>query len=50
MWDTQQSGQQYVCDREYKCMKSIDVAQVVKATETVEKKFVGTKKENEIVL
>jgi ADP-heptose:LPS heptosyltransferase len=50
MWDTQQSGQQYVCDREYKCMKSIDVAQVVKATETVEKKFVGAKKENEIVL
>jgi len=31
-------------------MKSIDVPHVIKAIEKVETKFVGTKKENEIVL
>jgi hypothetical protein len=31
-------------------MKSIEVAQVIKAIEKVETKFVGSKKENEIVL
>ena len=50
MWDTQASGQNYICDREYKCMKSIEVSQVIKATEKVETKFIGAKKENEIVL
>ena len=50
MWDTQPTGQNYICDREYKCMKSIDVPHVIKAIEKVETKFVGTKKENEIVL
>jgi hypothetical protein len=31
-------------------MKSIEVSQVIKATEKVETKFIGAKKENEIVL
>ena len=50
LWDTQSTGQQYVCDREYKCMKSIEVKQVIDTIEKVESKFVGTKKEDEIIL
>lgn len=50
MFDIQPTGQQYVCDRDYKCMKSIEVNQVIKAVNTVEEKWSGQKKENEIIL
>ena len=50
MFDTKSTGQNYICDRGYTCMKSIEVDEVIKNIAKVDSQYSNTKKDNEIVL
>jgi hypothetical protein len=50
MFDTKSTGQNYICDRGYTCMKSIEVDEVIKNIAKVDSQYSDTKKDNEIVL
>jgi len=50
LFDTKSTGQNYICDRGYTCMKSIEVSEVIKTIGKVDASIGETKNKNEIVL
>ena len=50
MFDVLPSGQSWVCDREYSCMKSISVKQVLREVENLEKTLGKDQNKNKITL
>ena len=50
LFDTDQNGKTWVCDKEYKCMKSITVDQVIKNVNELESTSLKEVKSDNIVL
>ena len=50
LFDVDPNGKTWVCDKEYKCMKSITVNQVIKNITTLEETYLQEKNSDNIVL